>query len=312
MPLDPSAEMMIQVLTDMDMTFKPGVSPQERRASMIAATANPAFPKHPCHDTYDRAIRTEHGSLPVRVYRPSAEENLPLLVWFHGGGWVTGNLDTHDQLCRLLSDDANVVIVSVDYRLAPETKFPGAADDCFAAYRWALENAHEVGADVQRVAIGGDSAGGNLAAVVALMAREQGLPQPALQLLVYPVTDMELDSASMVANATGYFLEREGMRWFYEHYARTPDDYDDWRFSPIRAETHANLARAVVITAEFDPLRDQGEEYGKVLVNAGVECDIVRADGLIHGFFGMQAFMPPGQEAWDVAVAALRTTLWSA
>ena len=311
MPLDPSAEMMIQVLADMGMTFRPGISPQERRASMIAATTNPAFPKHPCHDTYDRVLTTEAGSVPVRVYRPSAEENLPLLVWFHGGGWVTGNLDTHDQLCRLLSDDANVVIVSVDYRLAPETKFPGAADDCFAAYEWALGHADEVGADSTRVAIGGDSAGGNLAAVVALMAREAGLPQPALQLLVYPVTDMELESAAMVDNATGYFLEREGMRWFYEHYARTPADYDDWRFSPIRAATHDGLARAVVITAEYDPLRDQGEEYGKVLVNAGVECEVVRADGLIHGFFGMQAFMPPGQVAWDVAVAALRSTLWS-
>jgi acetyl esterase len=295
----------------MGMTFKPGVSPQERRASMIAATTNPAFPKHPCHDTYDRALRTEHGSLPVRVYRPSAEENLPLLVWFHGGGWVTGNLDTHDQLCRLLSDDANVVIVSVDYRLAPETKFPGAAVDCFAAYEWALEHADAGGADSKRIALGGDSAGGNLAAVVALMAREAGLPQPALQLLVYPVTDMELDSPAMVDNATGYFLEREGMRWFYEHYARTPADFDDWRFSPIRAANHEGLARAVVITAEYDPLRDQGEEYGKVLVNAGVECETIRADGLIHGFFGMHAFMPPGQAAWDVAVNALRSTLWS-
>src|SRR4051812_20207399 len=134
MPLDPSAEMMIQVLTDMEMTFKAGISPEERRASMIAATANPAFPKHPVHDTYDRLLPTREGSLPVRVYRPRAEEGLPLLVWYHGGGWVTGNLDTHDQLCRLLCDDANVVIVSVDYRLAPETKFPGAAVDCYAAY----------------------------------------------------------------------------------------------------------------------------------------------------------------------------------
>jgi acetyl esterase len=312
MPLDPSAEMMIQVLSDMGMTFKPGVSPEERRASMIAATANPAFPKHQIHDVYDRALRTDAGSMPVRVYRPSSEDGLPLLLWFHGGGWVTGNLDTHDQLCRQLCDDANVVIVSVDYRLAPETKFPGAVEDCFAAYEWALRDAAEVGADPARVAIGGDSAGGNLAAVVALMARESGLPQPALQLLVYPDTDYEFATAAMNDNATGYFLEAEGMRWFWEHYSRTPDDYDDWRFSPLRAGSHDNLARAVVITAEYDPLRDQGEEYGKVLVNAGVECDVVRADGLIHGFFGMHAFMPPGQAAWDIAVDALRATLWDA
>jgi acetyl esterase len=312
MALHSSAEMMIQLLTDAGMTFTADATPESRRAVMIAATANPAFPKHPVHEVADRTIPGPAGTIPVRVFRPSAATGLPVILWFHGGGWVTGNLDTHDQLGRLLADRSGAVVVSVDYRLAPEAKFPAAADDCLAAYEWALEHADEVGGDATRIAIGGDSAGGNLAAVVALDARDRGLPQPKLQLLVYPVTDYEFDSAAMIDNAKGYFLEAEGMRWFWEHYARTAADYDDPRFSPLRASDVSGLARAVVITAEFDPLRDQGEAYGKRLRDANVPTDIVRADGLIHGFFGMHEFMPPGRAAWDVSVAALRSSFGTA
>jgi len=309
MALHPSAEMMVQVLRDSGLTFGPDATPEARRAAMTAATTNPAFPKHPVHEVDDRTIPGPSGALPVRVFRPSAATGLPLLLWFHGGGWVTGNLDTHDQLGRMLADDVGAVVVSVDYRLAPEAKFPAAADDCLAAYEWALEHAREVGADPGRVAIGGDSAGGNLAAVVALDARDRGLRRPLLQLLVYPVTDYELDSASMIDNGEGYFLERDGMRWFYDLYATTPADFDDPRFSPLRATDHSGLAPAVVVTAEYDPLRDQGEEYARLLAAAGTPTEAVRADGLIHGFFGLHAFMPPGKESWDVSVTALRRAL---
>ena len=309
MPLHPSAETMIQVLADMGMTFTPETTPEDRRAAMTAATTNPAFPKHPVHEVTDRTIPGPAGAIPVRVYKPRDATNLPLVLWFHGGGWVTGNLDTHDQVCRLLCDAVDAVVVSVDYRLAPEAKFPAAADDCMSAYEWALAHAADVGADAQRIAIGGDSAGGNLAAVVALCARHEQLPQPKLQLLVYPVTDYEFDSPAMIDNAKGYFLEAESMRWFYEHYANTPADYDDWRFSPVRAPDVAGVAPAVVITAEFHPLRDQGEYYGRRLRAAGVPTEVVRADGLIHGFFGMHAFMPPGRHAWDASVRALREAL---
>jgi acetyl esterase len=309
MALHPSAEMMIQVLTDTGLTFTPEVTPEARRAAMIASTTNPLFPKHPVHDVSDRTIPGPAGEIRVRVFRPSAETGLPLLLWFHGGGWVTGNLDTHDQLGRLLADASGTIVVSVDYRLAPEAKFPAAADDALAAYEWALAHADEVGADRGRIAIGGDSAGGNLAAVVALDARERGLPQPKLQLLVYPVIEVEYDSAAMIDNAKGYFLEAEGMRWFWEHYARTPADFENPRFSPIRAGDVSGVARAVVITAEYDPLRDQGEAYAEKLVAANVPTEAVRADGLIHGFFGMHAFMPPGVEAWEVSIAALRDAL---
>jgi acetyl esterase len=308
-PLHPTAEMMIQLLNDAGLALTSDTTPEDRRAAMIAVTTNPALPKHPVHGVSDRAIPGPAGPIPVRVYTPRDATTLPMLLWFHGGGWVTGNLDTHDQVCRLLCDAVRAVVVSVDYRLAPEAKFPAAADDCMSAYEWALAHAEEVGADRHRIAIGGDSAGGNLAAVVALCARHEGLPQPKLQLLVYPVTDYELESASMIDNAKGYFLELESMRWFYDHYAGTPEDFAHWRFSPMRAPDHSGVAPAVVITAEFDPLRDQGELYGDRLRAAGVPTEVVRAEGLIHGFFGMHAFMPPGQTAWDVSVRALREAL---
>jgi len=311
MPLHPSAELMIQVTSDAGLTFTPDVEPATRRAAMIALATNPAIPKHPVHDVGDRMIPGPAGDLPVRLFRPSETADLPVLVWFHGGGWVTGNLDTHDNLCRLLCDAADVLVVSVDYRLAPENKFPAALDDCVAAYEWVLEHAAEIGADARRVAIGGDSAGGNLAAVVALVAKDNGLAQPKLQLLVYPVTDHEFDSVSMIDNAKGYFLEAESMRWFYNHYARDDADFGDWRFSPMRARDLSGVARAVVITAEYDPLRDQGEAYASALRDAGVPTECVRADGLIHGFFGMHAFMAPAQEPFDVAVNALREALGS-
>jgi len=309
MALHPSAEMMIQVLADSGLTFTADATPGERRAAMIAVTTNSPIPKHPVYEVADRVIPGAAGDIPVRVFRPSAATGLPLLLWFHGGGWVTGNLDTHDQLGRLLADAAGAVVVSVDYRLAPEAKFPAAADDCLAAYEWALAHADEVGADASRVAIGGDSAGGNLAAVVSLDARERGLPQPKLQVLVYPVTDYEFDSAAMIDNGKGYFLEAESMRWFWDHYARTPADFDHPRFSPMRASDLSGLAPAVVITAEYDPLRDQGEAYGARLRDAKVPTEVVRADGLIHGFFGMHDFMPPGRDAWDVVVTELRNAL---
>jgi acetyl esterase len=301
--------MFLSMLTDSGLMFTDETSPAKRRAAMIAVTTNPAIPKHPVHEVYDRMIPTPIGPLPVRVFRPSEHGDLPILCWFHGGGWVTGNIDTHDQLCRQLCDAVNAVVVSVDYRLAPETKFPGAVQDCVAAYDWATRHAAEIGGDATRVAIGGDSAGGNLAAVVALLARDRELPAPKLQLLVNPVTDHEFESMSMIDNAKGYYLEADGMRWFYDHYARTPADVEDWRMSPLRASRLAGLPRAVVVTAEYDPLRDQGEAYGRRMQEEGVPTEIVRADGLIHGFFGMHAFMPPAQEAWDISVRALREAL---
>jgi acetyl esterase len=306
MPLDPGAQSLVQLLTDSGLGFYSDSTPESMRAAMNAAAGG--APVQEVYGVADHEIPGPAGSIAVRVYRPSADAPLPIVVWFHGGGWVTGSLQTHDHLCRLLCVDAGVIVVAVDYRLAPETKFPGAADDCVAAWKWVNEHAVELGGERRRVALGGDSAGGNLAAVVALVAREEGLPLPALQLLVYPVTDHEFDSPSMVDNAEGYFLLTHEMRWFFDQYASAPTDFADWRMSPLRAPDFAGLPAAVVITAEYDPLRDQGEAYAQRLRDAGIPTQAMRADGLFHGFFGMHSFLPAAREAWNTAIGALRAT----
>jgi len=309
MPLHPMAEVVVNLLRDAGVGFYPDSTPESMRAAINAATGGP--PVHEVHAVEERELPGPASSIPVRVYRPSADGPLPILVWFHAGGWVIGSLDTHDDLCRQLCADAGVIVVSVDYRLAPETKFPGAADDCVAAWAWVTQHAAELGGD-RRVALGGDSAGGNLAAVVALVAREQGLPLPALQLLVYPVTDHEFESPSMVDNAKGYFLLTEEMRWFFDQYASAPTDFADWRMSPLRAPDVSGLPPAMVITAEYDPLRDQGEAYARRLREAGVPTQAERAHGLFHGFFGMHAFVPAARPAWDAAIGALRAAVGTA
>jgi acetyl esterase len=243
------------------------------------------------------------------VYRPSADTVLAVIVYFHGGGWTIGSLETHDNTCRSLANAVGAVVVSVDYRLAPEHKFPAAVDDAWAATQWVAAHAAELGGDARRIAVAGDSAGGNLAAVVSLLARDAGDPALAFQLLVYPVTDHEFESASMQENATGYFLELESMRWFFNQYLDDEGDGADWRFSPVRASELADLPPAFVLTAEFDPLRDQGEAYARKLEAAGVPVELRRYEGVFHGFFGMRDFMEPAQAAFDDVAKALREAL---
>jgi acetyl esterase len=301
--LHPSAELILPMLRDAGLELGPETTPAVARAKMTSVVG--AIPPHPLHKVEARAVPAPQGDIPVRVYWPSDADNLPVLVWYHGGGWVLGSLDTHDNHCRLLSEAVDVIVVSVDYRLAPEAKFPGALEDCVAAWTWVTANARALNGDPGRIAVGGDSAGGNLAAATCLVARDEHLMRPRFQLLVYPVTDYEFESASMIENATGYGLETEHMRWFFDHYARTAEDFDDWRMSPLRADLHA-LPTTLVVTAEYDPLRDQGEAYARKLEEAGVTTVLIRADGMFHGFFGLHAFLPPAQESWDRAVALLR------
>jgi acetyl esterase len=304
-PLHPTAAAILPMWKEFGLDLDSDTTPQDARTKMAAATTAGIMPKHPVHAVGDRSVPGPAGDLPVRVYWPSDAGSRPVIVWLHGGGWVLGSIETHDNHCRMLCDEVGAVVVSVDYRLAPEAKFPGAVEDCVGAWKYVTANAAELGGDPNRVAIAGDSAGGNLAAVTCLVARDQGLPAPTFQLLVYPVTDYEFESASMVDNATGFGLETEHMRWFYDHYARTPEDHGDWRMSPLRADLYG-LPPALVITAEFDPLRDQGEAYARKLEAAGVDTATIRTDGVFHGFFGMHAFLEPARAPWDSAVARLR------
>jgi len=258
----------------------------------------------------DRHVPGEHGDIPVRVYTPeqAVGGDAPLLVWLHGGGWVIGDLDTADATARALANRSGAVVVSVDYRLAPEHRAPAALDDALAVLTWSVENGELLGIDAGRVAVGGDSAGGNLAAALCLRVRDEFGPDVDFQLLVYPVVDCTLSQPSMDENGEGYFLTRDAMAWFVEHYLGDTDPTDPL-VSPLLAPSLAELPPAFVITAEFDPLRDEGEAYAAALRKAGVEVEVVRYDGQIHGFIGMAALLDDGKAALDRAGAALRAAL---
>lgn len=250
--------------------------------------------------------------IPVRIYTPAGPGPFPILAWFHGGGWVVGDLDSADGTARQLTVGANCVTVSVDYRLAPETKFPGASDDCYAATVWAAQHAAELNGDAARLAVGGDSAGGNLAAAVSLMARDRQGPALAFQLLVYPVTDRNFTTASYTDNAEGYLLSKASMEWYWDHYLSDPADASNPYAAPLQATDLSSLPPALVITAEYDPLCDEGEAYGARLKTAGIPTVCTRYDGMIHGFFGMWAALDKGKLAIDEASIALRKAFGTA
>ncbi len=302
MPLDPQAQYVLEQLASLGLPPNHTVSPEQARINgqMRARAAGQEVAK-----VEDRLIPGLGPEIPARIYTPEGPGPFPILVWFHGGGWVVGDLDTADGTARHLTVGAGCVTVSVDYRLAPETKFPGAADDCYAATVWAAQNVAQLNADASRIAVWGDSAGGNLAAVVSQMVRDRGGPSLAFQLLVYPVTDRNFDTDSYRQNAEGYLLTKDGMEWYWDHYLRDPAEARQAYAAPLQANDFSHLPAALVITAEFDPLRDEGEAYAQRLQAAGVATKYSRYDGMIHGFFGMSAVLDQGKQAVDEAAAAL-------
>jgi acetyl esterase len=310
MPLDPQTRVLIDQMAASGLPGLDQMGVDEARAVMrnLAPLAGPVGDDPTVEDI---TVPGPSASIPVRVYRPrGAGSGAPLLIWLHGGGWVLGDLASADGTARLLSTGAGVVVASVDYPLAPEHPYPAPSEGCHAAARWLAEHAAELGADPGRVAIGGDSAGGNLAAVVALLARDGGGPDLAFQLLVYPCTDALMSFPSMEENAEGYFLTRAAMQWFYGHYLGAAQDVaKEPTVSPLYAEDLAALPPALVITAEFDPLRDEGEAYGRRLQEAGVPTTVSRYDGQIHGFFGLTMVLDAGKRAVREACVALANAL---
>ena len=309
MPVDPQLQPLLDLLATSGAPSITTLQPDAARALMAAMRANAREVE--VHTVADRAVPGPAGDVPVRVYSPAGEGPFPLLVWIHGGGWVLGSVEESDPVVRGLSVAADCVVASIEYRLAPEHPFPAGLEDCWAALRWCVDHADELRIDPDRVAIGGDSAGGNLAAACTVLARDAGGPPLCFQLLVYPVVDFDATTRSMVDNAEGYLLTREVMQWFYDHYTH-PDQRTDPRAAPLRAEDLSGLPPALVITAEYDPLRDEGEAYGRRLAEAGVPTTVSRYDGMIHAFFTMTAFADRAVEAEAEAGAALRRAFGTA
>jgi acetyl esterase/lipase len=261
-------------------------------------------------EVQNRSIIGPGGPIAVRVYRPVKKGTLPALMFFHGGGFVICNLDTHDRLCRSLANASGCAVVSVDYRLAPEHKYPAAVDDAYAATRYVAEHAAEFGIDPNRIAVGGDSAGGNLAAVVSLLARDRGGPRLKFQLLIYPLVDFEDKSPSMRQFGQGdHFLSIEGLDWFKETYLARADAAREPSVSPMNATDFRGLPPAMVITAECDPLRDQGEAYARKLEAAGVRVELKRYEGMIHPFLSLAGIITAGKTAIADAAAAVKGAL---
>ena len=252
-------------------------------------------------------VGADGQDLPIRLYRPKGVQNpAPITVFFHGGGWVVGGLLSHDAECRALSNQTRTVLIAVDYRLAPEHPFPAAPEDCYTALCQIVELADELGIDPNRLAVMGDSAGGNLATVVCLMSRDRSGPKICHQLLIYPACDIDPDRwPSIKENSTGYLLTEEMMRWFYRHYVGAETFLDEAYASPIRANDLSGLPSAQVITAEFDPLRDEGEAYAQALSDAGVQTYYEGAPGLIHGFLGFAEMIPEAKEVRNAACKRL-------
>ncbi len=312
MPLTTQAEAFLQMIADAGLPPVEQCSAQQNRSYMSA----PAQPLEAVARVENREIPGPASEISLRVYRPTGAEldaggKLPGIVFYHGGGWVVGSIDSHDGLCRMLANRCGAVVVSVEYRLAPEHKFPAAADDAFAAACWVAQNAAELGIHHDRLAVAGDSAGGNLAAVVSLMARDRGFPALACQMLLYPVTDHDFTRSSYVEHAQGRFLTRAAMIWFFEQYLESPADVTNPYVSPLHAADLSRLPPAIVLSAEFDPLCDEAIAYGNRLHAEGTPVTMLHAPGLLHGFLRRPDFFPQADAMLLQLAQAFRSQIFA-
>ncbi|HEX9329319.1 MAG TPA: alpha/beta hydrolase [Reyranella sp.] len=312
MALDPESQRLIDLMAAANRPAWNTLSPQAARELYLSLRPAAQGPRPAEAMVVDRTIPGPAGDLAVRLYRPAsapADAKLPCLVYAHGGGWVFGNLDSHDVLCAQFALEAGIVVFAVDYRLAPEARFPGAFDDVVAGLKWVAANGVSIGVDPTRLAIGGDSAGGNLAAAVAIWARDNGGPKLRLQLLAYPVTDAVGRAESYRRYEDGYGLNAATMEWFFDHYTPDKANRGDWRISPLRATSLGGLPPALVITAGYDPLRDEGRAYAFRLHQEGTQADLVEFGGMLHGFLSSPMLLHGARRGTSLAAAALREAL---
>ena len=308
MPLDPQVKKILEETESLGLPAYQDLSPQEARKQFLDL-APPVDPLLSVKRVEDRSIPGPDGEIPIRLYYPAGQAPFATLVYFHGGGWVIGDLDTHHGFCHALAKTSGCLVVAVDYRLAPEHRYPAAVEDAYAATQWIAENSELIQADPDRFAVCGDSAGGHLAAVVSLMARDRKGPRIDLQILIYPITDCSFDTPSYEENREGYMLTRDLMKWFWNHFINDESEADDPYASPLRAKNFSNLPPALILTAEYDPLRDEGEEYGNKLQEAGVNVTLSRYPGMIHAFIRMFAVLDKANDALDQVAGTLREIL---
>jgi acetyl esterase len=312
MTLDPDTLVVLDMMRAAGRPPFERLTPDEARAAYAATRAALQPDPEEVAEARDLSAPGPLGDIALRSYRPlgaGQTEVLPALVYYHGGGWLLGGLESHDVVCRRLANLARCAVVSVDYRMAPEHKFPAAVQDSAAATRWTIENAGRLRIDSARVAVGGDSAGGNLAAVMALMARDGALPPLAFQLLIYPATDMMMVTVSSQTVREGVPLTSTTMKWFIDHYLRDPADGLDWRASPLRAASLAGTAPALVLTASADPLRDEGLAYAERLEREGVRVKVLHVSDQVHGFMSMGRVIRAADVSLQMMAAVLRQAL---
>jgi acetyl esterase len=308
MPLDPQAETILGLVKQAGLPEFWQLTPDQARGQ-FASRVQKMEARESIHRTRDQRIPGPGSDIRIRIYWPreaNPGELFPCLLWFHGGGFVIGDLDTHDSVCRLLANQADCMVVAVDYRLAPEFKFPAAVEDSHAALRWLALHAREIGADPSQIAVGGDSAGANLATVMAILARDEGHPKLAFQLLIYPCTAPEPETPSHRKFAEGYLLTRNNIVWFYKHYLRSQRDINDFRFAPLAAKDLSDLPPALLLVAGYDPLRDEGVGYAQRLIEAGNRVTLVNYEGMMHGFILAGGVLDAARRAVGQSAAALR------
>jgi acetyl esterase len=313
MALDPDVQLVLEMIRVAGRPPFETLTPDEARAAYDNSRKVLQPPAEDVADIRDLTAPSPAGDIPLRLYRGNGTapaDKLPVLVYYHGGGWLLGGLDSHDGVCRRFANAARCCVVSVDYRMAPEHKFPAAVDDCAAATRWTVAQADRLGIDPARVAVGGDSAGGNLAAVMALLSRDGALPPLTFQLLIYPATDMMMTTVSSQTIGEGVPLTSKTMRWFIDHYMHGGTDARDWRASPLRAADLSGTAQALVLTCACDPLCDEGIAYARRLEREGVRVTHLHFSDQIHGFMTMSRIIRAGDVAIDMMGAVLKKALW--
>lgn len=308
MALDPQIEILLGLAKKANLPEVWQLTPDQGREQYLTRVNKLKFGE-PIFRTEDRRIPGPGSDIPIRIYTPrelKTSEKLPVLIWFHGGGFVIGSLETHDSVCRMLANQADCLVVSVDYRLAPESPFPAAVEDCRAAMKWVALHAVEFGGDGVCMAVGGDSAGANLATVMAILARNAAHPKLVFQLLIYPCVAPEPETPSHHKFKEGYILSRNSITWFYRQYLRNKKDVNDFRFAPLLLDDLSGLPQSLIIVAGYDPLRDEGIDYAKRLIESGNKVRLSNYEGMVHGFYLMGGAVDAAKRAVAESAATMR------